>query len=137
MADRSAPCSIENGLQSRPLHRHQADGLLILGVRDGRVARQAGGDITIKRRLQPGKTCCWPDLTEGRIVSDKELKSSLYGRNPYQLWLKENQIHLRRPGRSAARTRSGKLPAFLSGERAFGYTDEDIRLILGPMADQR
>jgi len=37
------------------------------------------------------------DLKEGRIVSDKELKASLYGRNPYALWLKENQITLDDP----------------------------------------
>ena len=34
------------------------------------------------------------DTVEGRIISDKELKASLYGRNPYQLWIKENQITL-------------------------------------------
>ena len=34
------------------------------------------------------------DTVEGRIVSDQELKARLYGRNPYQLWLKENQVTL-------------------------------------------
>src|SRR6266568_4472739 len=73
------------------------------------------------------------DTEEGRIISDKELKRSLYGRNPYQLWIKENQITLdqladppREYGTDAA--------TLLRRQRAFGYTDEDLRMILEPMA---
>ncbi len=89
-------------------------------------------DIKIKGRLQPGKVLL-ADLTEGRIVSDKELKASLYGRNPYQLWLKENQIHLEGLA-DPPREHAVEATSLLVRQRAFGYTDEDIRLILGPMA---
>ena len=50
-------------------------------------------DVKLKGRLQPGKMLM-VDLEEGRIVSDRELKRALYGRNPYQMWIKENQVTL-------------------------------------------
>ena len=50
-------------------------------------------DVKLKGRLQPGKMLL-VDTVEGRIVCDRELKRALYGRKPYQLWLKENQITL-------------------------------------------
>src|SRR6202035_5790425 len=50
-------------------------------------------DIREKGRLQPGKMFL-VDMTEGRIVSDQELKERLYTRQPYGKWLKENQINL-------------------------------------------
>jgi len=91
-------------------------------------------NVKLKGRLQPGKMLL-VDTVEGRIVSDKELKRSLYSRNPYQLWLKENQITLdslpdppRQHGTDQA--------TLLRRQRAFGYTDEDIKMILSPMAIQ-
>jgi len=50
-------------------------------------------EVKLKGRLQPGKMLL-VDTVDGRIISDQDLKRSLYGRNPYQLWLKENQITL-------------------------------------------
>ncbi len=107
------------------------DDLLIMASETG-VLPVKPEDIKLKGRLQPGKMLL-ADLTEGRIVSDKELKANLYGRHPYQLWLKENQITLE--GLADPPREHGADPAtLLSRQRAFGYTDEDIRLILGPMA---
>jgi glutamate synthase domain-containing protein 2/glutamate synthase domain-containing protein 1/glutamate synthase domain-containing protein 3 len=89
-------------------------------------------NVKLKGRLQPGKMLL-VDTVEGRIVSDRELKRSLYSRNPYQLWLKENQITLdslpdppRQHGTDHA--------TLLRRQRAFGYTDEDLKMILAPMA---
>ncbi len=107
------------------------DDLLILASETG-VLPVKPEDIKIKGRLQPGKVLL-ADLAEGRIVSDKELKASLYGRNPYQLWLKENQIHLEGLA-DPPREHAVEAASLLVRQRAFGYTDEDIRLILGPMA---
>src|SRR4029077_19720197 len=75
------------------------------------------------------------DTVEGRIVSDKELKRGLYGRNPYQLWLKENQVTLDNLA-EPPREHGADNTTLLSRQRAFGYTDEDIRMILGPMAEK-
>jgi glutamate synthase domain-containing protein 2/glutamate synthase domain-containing protein 1/glutamate synthase domain-containing protein 3 len=107
------------------------DDLLIMASEAG-VLPVKPEDVKIKGRLQPGKMLL-ADLSEGRIVSDKEIKARLYGRNPYQLWLKENQINLEglaEPPRSHAVEQS----SILTRQRAFGYTDEDVRMILAPMA---
>ena len=73
------------------------------------------------------------DTVEGRIISDREIKRALYSRNPYQLWLKENQIkleHLSDPPRQHGTDKD----TLVLRQRAFGYTDEDLRMILAPMA---
>jgi len=87
-----------------------------------------------KGRLQPGKMFL-VDTVEGRIIPDKEIKRRLISRQPYGEWLKENQItmeHLPEP----SRVHSGNRDTILSRQRAFGYTDEDLRMILEPMASQ-
>src|SRR5580692_6977206 len=107
------------------------DDLLIMASETG-VLPVKPEDVKFKGRLQPGKMLL-ADLAQGRIISDKELKASLYGRNPYQLWIKENQITLEglaEPPRQHGADQS----AILIRQRAFGYTDEDVRMILGPMA---
>jgi len=88
--------------------------------------------IKTKGRLQPGKMFL-VDTVEGRIISDKEIKKRLAGRQPYGEWLKENQItldQLPEPSRVHAFDHN----TILGRQRAFGYTDEDIRMILEPMA---
>ncbi len=107
------------------------DDLLIMASETG-VLPVKPEDIKLKGRLQPGKMLL-ADLAEGRIVSDKEIKANLYGRNPYQLWLKENQINLESLA-EPPREHAVEAASILTRQRAFGYTDEDIRLILAPMA---
>ena len=80
-----------NGLRpARYLVTH--DDLVIMASETG-VLPVKPEDVKLKGRLQPGKMLL-VDTVEGRIISDKEIKRALYGRNPYQLWLKENQITL-------------------------------------------
>ena len=72
------------------------------------------------------------DTVEGRIISDREIKRQLYSRNPYQLWLKENQLTLDQltdPPRQHGTDRE----TLVQRQRAFGYTAEDLKMILGPM----
>ncbi len=88
--------------------------------------------IKLKGRLQPGKMFL-VDTVEGRIVSDKEIKKRLSARQPYQQWLKDNQItmdQLPEPSRVHGSDHS----TILRRQRAFGYTDEDLKMILEPMA---
>jgi glutamate synthase (NADPH/NADH) large chain len=88
--------------------------------------------IKKKGRLQPGKMFL-VDTVEGRIISDKEIKLRLSSRQPYAEWLKEKQItldHLPEPSRVHAPDHS----TMLRRQRAFGYTDEDLKMILEPMA---
>jgi glutamate synthase (NADPH) large chain len=119
-----------NGLRpARYLVTH--DNLIIMASETG-VLTIKPEDVKYKGRLQPGKMLL-VDTAEGRIVADRELKQRLYGRKPYQLWIKENQITLDQladPPREIAPD-----PAtILCRQRAFGYTDEDIKIVLDPMA---
>jgi glutamate synthase (NADPH) large chain len=90
-------------------------------------------EIKLKGRLQPGKMLL-VDTIEGRIISDRELKARLYGRNPYQLWLKENQVTLDKLP-DPPREHGTDDHTLIFRQRAFGYMDEDLKMILGPMAE--
>jgi glutamate synthase domain-containing protein 2/glutamate synthase domain-containing protein 1/glutamate synthase domain-containing protein 3 len=107
------------------------DGLVLMASETG-VLPVKPEDVKLKGRLQPGKMLL-VDTVEGRIISDKELKASLYGRNPYQLWLHENQITLDQLP-DPPRQHGADEHTLVMRQRAFGYTDEDLKMILGPMA---
>ncbi|HEY8595449.1 MAG TPA: glutamate synthase central domain-containing protein, partial [Devosiaceae bacterium] len=89
-------------------------------------------DILEKWRLQPGRMLLL-DLEEGRIVSDDEVKASLAQKHPYAQWLQRTQIVLEdlpKTHRQAPKTSE----SLLDRQQAFGYTQEDIKLIMMPMA---
>src|ERR1039457_5615574 len=120
-----------NGLRpARYLVTH--DDLVIMASETG-VLPVEPENVKLKGRLQPGKMLL-VDTVEGRIISDRELKARLYGRNPYQLWLKENQVTLEELA-EPPREYGTDHETILSRQRAFGYTDEDIKMILTPMAE--
>jgi len=87
--------------------------------------------IVKKWRLQPGKMFLI-DLEQGRIIDNTELKQTLATAEPYRKWIDESRVYL------------GELPAFeskselkaslLDVQQAFGYTQEDVKVILFPMA---
>ncbi len=109
------------------------DDLLIMASETG-VLPVKPEDVRLKGRLQPGKMLL-VDTVEGRMISDREIKRALYGRNPYQLWLKENQVTLDQLA-EPPREHPSDPATILSRQRAFGYTDEDIKMILAPMAEK-
>jgi glutamate synthase (ferredoxin) len=88
--------------------------------------------VKMKGRLQPGKMFL-VDTMEGRIVGDKEIKERLASRHPYAEWLRENQIKIEELP-EPIRVQGPDHDTILQRQRAFGYTDEDIKKILGPMA---
>ena len=88
-------------------------------------------NIKMKGRLQPGKMFL-VDTVEGRIVSDKEIKQRLASRQPYALWLQENQITMDQLP-EPSRVHGSDHDTILRRQRAFGYTDEDLKMILEPM----
>jgi glutamate synthase domain-containing protein 2/glutamate synthase domain-containing protein 1/glutamate synthase domain-containing protein 3 len=107
------------------------DDLVIMASETG-VLPVKPEDVVRKGRLQPGKMFL-VDTIEGRIISDKEMKQRLYSRNPYGEWLRQHQIrlhHLPKPGH----VHETDFDTILMRQRAFGYTDEDLRFILQPMA---
>ena len=89
-------------------------------------------EVQYKGRLQPGRMLL-VNLEEHRIVPDEEIKHMLASRQPYREWLKDKQLtldQLPQPPRVY-----GFDPAtVLTRQRAFGYSDEDLKMILAPMA---
>ncbi|MBW8444710.1 MAG: glutamate synthase large subunit [Arenimonas sp.] len=88
--------------------------------------------IVKKWRLQPGKMLLI-DMEKGRIVSDEEVKSDLANGHPYREWLDRTQLILEdlKPVEPRALRRDVSL---LDRQQAFGYTTEDTKLLMSPMA---
>jgi glutamate synthase domain-containing protein 2/glutamate synthase domain-containing protein 1/glutamate synthase domain-containing protein 3 len=86
-----------------------------------------------KGRLQPGRMLL-VDTAEGRIVPDNEIKSRIARQSPYRRWLEQNRIELRGLF-SASRARPADAETIVRRMRAFGYTREELRTILLPMAE--
>ncbi len=108
-----------------------ADGRLILASESG-VLDIPEQDIVRKWRLEPGRMLLL-DLEQGRIIEDEEIKASLADAEPYAEWLSETQIKLEELPAVAAEPRS-EARLLIERQRAFGYTEEDLKLILLPMA---
>lgn len=86
-----------------------------------------------KGRLQPGKMFL-VDTVEGRIISDEELKQQMANQHPYRQWLRENMVPLEALPASIVGPEASSL-TLIQRQHAYGYTYEDLRLILGPMAE--
>ena len=119
-----------NGL--RPARYLVTNDDLVIMASEAGVLPVKPEEVKRKGRLQPGKMLL-VDTVEGRIISDQEIKRTLYGRNPYQMWLKENQISLDNVA-EPQREHAADDATLLRRQRAFGYTAEDLRMILAPMA---
>ncbi len=88
--------------------------------------------IIRKWRLQPGKMFLI-DLEQGRIIDDTELKHDLAGARPYREWLARTQVQLESlPEEVAPQTPDHD--TMLNRQQAFGYTQEDLKFLITPMA---
>ena len=107
------------------------DGLVIMASEVG-VLPIPEEKIVTKWRLQPGKMLL-VDLEQGRIVSDDEIKHTLSTLHPYQGWLDRTQIVLEDLAPVEARSTRTDV-SLLDRQQAFGYTQEDLAILLAPMA---
>ncbi|MBF9234756.1 glutamate synthase large subunit [Microvirga sp. BT350] len=107
------------------------DGLVVLASEMG-VLPIPEEKIVEKWRLQPGKMLLI-DLEQGRIVSDDEIKQQLFDAHPYKDWLKRTQIVLEDLKPVQARESRTDV-SLLDRQQAFGYTQEDLKLLMQPMA---
>jgi glutamate synthase domain-containing protein 2/glutamate synthase domain-containing protein 1/glutamate synthase domain-containing protein 3 len=106
------------------------DDLVVLASEAG-VLEVPPEDVLKKGRLQPGRMFL-VDTVQQRIISDAEIKKQLAARQPYATWLKEQQItldQLPEPSRIIA----SNPETLLRRQRAYGYSEEDLRILLGPM----
>jgi len=109
------------------------DDLLILASEVG-VLEIKPENVEYKGRLQPGRMLLI-DTVEGRIVEDEELKNRLSDEKPYGKWLKDNLVNIKYI--ESENTEEGPVPdqkTVLTHQRLFGYTFEDLRVLIGPMA---
>ena len=84
-----------------------------------------------KGRLQPGRLFL-VDLDEGRLVADEEIKRRMAAQQPYDEWVTALQRALRRF--AGAQPTSPRMEPRRNRQLAFGYSQEDLRVLLGPMA---
>jgi len=107
------------------------DDIVILASEAG-VLPVAPEKVISKGRLQPGKMFL-VDTLEGRIIDDREIKESMARRQPYEKWLKDNIVDIRTlPAPKKVHGLDEK--TLLARQRAFGYTLEDLKILLQPMA---
>jgi glutamate synthase (NADPH/NADH) large chain len=88
-------------------------------------------NIVKKWRLQPGKMLLI-DTGQGRIIDDAEIKERLSSAEDYRRYIEESRIHLQQLPR--VERDSSPSAGILDLQQAFGYTQEDIKFILNPMA---
>src|SRR5262249_37108243 len=109
-------------------------------TRDGRIVMVsemgvlpiAEKDIVQKWRLQPGKMLL-VDLAQGRLIPDDELKATLAKSHPYKEWLERTQIVLEELPPAPENAPLSNL-SLLDRQQAFGYTQEELRIPMSPMA---
>ncbi len=90
--------------------------------------------VITKGRLQPGKMFV-VDLEQGRIISDDELKKNICTRKPYGQWLKDNKVRLSDLPEPGGSFHKYDPTTFLKRQISFGYTSEDLRVILAQMCE--
>jgi len=88
--------------------------------------------IVTKWRLQPGKMLL-VDLEQGRLIPDAEIKAQLASAHPYHEWLARTQIVLEELPAAPVKGQRSNLP-LLDRQQTFGYTQEDISILMTPMA---
>jgi glutamate synthase (NADPH) large chain len=124
-----------------------SDGLVVLASEVG-VLDLDPATVIRKGRLQPGRVFL-ADTASGRIVEDEEVKAALAAEHPYEAWLHAGLVHLDDlpdrplPSRGAIVVPGPAIPSsgtassspdLMAAQRMHGYTEEELRVILAPMA---
>ncbi|MEN9830208.1 MAG: Ferredoxin-dependent glutamate synthase 1 [Pseudomonadota bacterium] len=108
------------------------DDVVIMASESG-VLPVPESKIVRKWRLQPGKMFLI-DLEQGRMIHDDELKSALSKSRPYQQWIENVRVELASLNAQAENSPEPSPLALLDRQQAFGYTQEDIKFLMAPMA---
>ena len=118
-----------NGL--RPSRYYVTKDDLVIMASEAGVLPIEPERVAFKGRLQPGRMFL-VDMKEGRIVADEEIKEGIAKAHPYRQWLNENLVNL--DDLPAVETASPETPvSLIQQQTAFGYTFEELRLLLAPM----
>ncbi len=107
------------------------DDVLVMASETG-VLDVPPEDVLFKARLQPGRMF-YLDPAQGRIIDDEEIKGELSRQQPYGKWLAENKVTLEQLPEPAS-VHDTDYDTLLERQQVFGYTLEDLRMIMEPMA---
>ncbi len=108
------------------------DGMVCLASESG-VLDIEPENVVKKGRLLPGKIFLI-DTKEGRIIDDEQIKDDMAARQPYGKWLKKNVVRL--DDLPLANFKEIEIKDLASVQKSVGYTKEDLKLILSPMAEK-
>ena len=108
------------------------DGYLVLASEAGVLPEIDDKHIVSKGRLEPGKMFL-VDTDEGRIIPDEEIKRNLASQHPYRKWVEGNSVEMSDLPHREHVSHSGQ--SVQRRQRAFGYTEEDLKMLLTPMAN--
>ncbi len=120
-----------NGL--RPSRYWVLDDDTVIMASEAGVLEVDQAKVVKKGRLQPGRMFV-VDMEEGRIIPDEELKADICSRQPYQEWLDEYKLHVDDLDQPIRMYRQYDDAALIKRQMAFGFSSEDLRMILAPMA---
>jgi glutamate synthase (ferredoxin) len=120
-----------NGLRPSRYYVTKAD-LVIMASEVG-VLEIPPEQVLEKRRLQPGRMFL-VDTEEGRIISDEEIKEKMASAQPYRVWLNTHQVYFDHLENGPEEAPPYNHQATLQRLQAFGYSFEDLKVNLGPMA---
>ncbi|AFZ11702.1 Glutamate synthase (ferredoxin) [Crinalium epipsammum PCC 9333] len=119
-----------NGL--RPARYYVTKDDLVIMASEAGVLPIEPERIALKGRLQPGRMFL-VNMEEGRIVADEEIKTQIATEHPYRQWINEHMVELAKLPDAPALPESDPQP-LTQRQTAFGYTFEDLRILLTPMA---
>jgi glutamate synthase (NADPH/NADH) large chain len=120
-----------NGL--RPSRYWVLDDDTIIMASEAGVLDVDQSKVVTKGRLQPGRMFI-VDMEQGRIIPDEEIKAQICSAQPYQEWLNENKLRIEDLDQPIRTYRQYEDSSLLKRQMAFGFTSEDLRMILAPMA---
>ena len=108
------------------------DGFVIMASETG-VLEIDPANVAMKGRLEPGRMFL-VDTEKGRIIDDAEIKEEIATRKPYRTWL-TNNLHSLKDLPAPTTQPAGETTSCLQRKQIFGYTLEDLKIILTPMAN--
>ncbi len=108
------------------------DGFVVMASEVG-VLDIDPANVLYKNRLQPGRMFL-VDTKEGRIIEDDEIKHSMSSAQPYGTWLRDNLARLSDLPKPKSVASSDARDDLITAQQVFGYSLEDLKIVLGPMA---